>query len=328
MKLKILFRIFYILIISAIFVTFRNELGIDLYRAVIYTAVGVLCIVVIDLISNGATSYRVISSFIYTVIFLLISLVVMQSFSWLFEDEAIKLMFVLLMIYMGILIGYRNHKFVENLFTKISIKTSRSKGMSVVPKVLDTSTLIDGRIANIVESDFIEGTLVIPVFVLKELQNIADSHDHLRRQKGRRGLNVMKRLQEQKNITIEIDNSTFDDIGTVDEKLITLAEQLGASVITTDFNLMKVAEIRNIKSLNLNNLAIAMRQTILPGEDLTISVTKEGKDPSQGIGYLDDGTMVVVENGRKNIGDKLKVEVTSLLQTESGRIIFTKMKAS
>ena len=193
--------------------------------------------------------------------------------------------------------------------------------------MLDTSTLIDGRIANIVDCGFIEGNLVIPGFVLKELQNIADSHDHLRRQKGRRGLNVLKRLQEQTNVKVEIDNTSFDEIGTVDEKLLALSMKINAAIITTDFNLMKVAEIQNIKVLNLNNLAIALRQTILPGEDLVITIAKEGKDPSQGVGYLDDGTMVVVENGKKRLGETLKVEATSLLQTESGRIIFTKVKA-
>ena len=223
------------------------------------------------------------------------------------------------------MIGYRNSKLVENFFTKINIKVSKPK-LTAIPKLVDTSTLIDGRIANIVEADFIEGSLIIPVFILKELQNVADSHDHLRRQKGRRGLSVLKRLQEQKGVHVEIDNTTFDDIGTVDEKLLAMAKKLGAGIMTTDFNLMKVAEIQNIKVLNLNNLAIALRQTILPGEELVITVAKEGKDPSQGVGYIDDGTMVVVEQGRKNIGDTLKVEVTSVLQTESGRIIFSRVK--
>ena len=231
-----------------------------------------------------------------------------------------------MLLYIGIIIGYRNSKLVENFFLKINLKVTKPK-TTAMPKLVDTSTLIDGRIANIVEADFIEGSLIIPVFILKELQNVADSHDHLRRQKGRRGLSVLKRLQEQKGVLVEIDNTTFDDIGTVDEKLLAMAKKTGASIMTTDFNLMKVAEIQNIKVLNLNNLAIALRQTILPGEELIITVAKEGKDPSQGVGYLDDGTMVVVEQGRKNIGDTLKVEVTSLLQTESGRIIFSRVKA-
>ncbi len=327
MKTKIIFRAFYMAIITVIFVTFRETIGIDIYQAFIYSAVVILGTVIIDLVSGGIKSYRVLSAFIFAMIFMIMGMIFTQSLSSVFENEALKLIVIFLCIYVGILTGYRNYKFIENLFAKIDVKVSRSKSLASISKVLDTSTLIDGRIANIVDTDFIEGSLVIPVFVLKELQNIADSHDHLRRQKGRRGLNVMKRLQEQKNVTVEIDNSTFDSIGTVDEKLIALAEKLGAGIITTDFNLMKVAEIRKIKSFNLNNLAIAMRQTILPGEELSILVAKEGKDPSQGVGYLDDGTMVVLESGKKYIGSRQKVEVTSLLQTESGRIIFTKVKA-
>jgi uncharacterized protein YacL len=193
--------------------------------------------------------------------------------------------------------------------------------------VLDTSTLIDGRMADIVDTGIVEGALVIPTFVLKELQNIADSHDHLRRQKGRRGLNVLKRLQEQTILPVDINNTDFSDIGTVDEKLVALAKKLKAGIVTTDFNLLKVAEIQDIPALNINNLAMAMRQTVLPGEDFEINVVKEGKEQNQGVGYLDDGTMIVVENGRKLIGKTVKVSVTSLLQTESGRIIFTKAKS-
>lgn len=216
--------------------------------------------------------------------------------------------------------------FFRSLISKISVKQPKQPKYSATAKVLDTSTLIDGRMADIVDTGIIEGALVIPTFVLKELQNIADSHDHLRRQKGRRGLNVLKKLQEQTILPVDINNTDFNDIGTVDEKLVALAKKLKAGIITTDFNLLKVAEIQNIPVLNINTLAMAMRQTVLPGEDFDISVVKEGKEQNQGVGYLDDGTMVVVENGRKLIGKTVRVSVTSLLQTESGRIIFTKAR--
>ena len=258
----------------------------------------------------------------------MLGFLLIQSFQSVFQQKEINLIVLFLFLYAGIIIGNKNHKFFESLITNVTLKHNSTKiKLGSQPKVIDTSTLIDGRIANIVDCGFIEGNIVIPGFVLKELQNIADSHDHLRRQKGRRGLNVLKRLQEQTNIKVEIDNTSFDEIGTVDEKLLALSMKIHAAIITTDFNLMKVAEIQNIKVLNLNNLAIALRQTILPGEELVITIAKEGKDPSQGVGYLDDGTMVVVENGKKRIGETLKVEATSLLQTESGRIIFTKVKA-
>ena len=323
----ILFRVAYILVVFAIFVIFRQSMDISLYMALLYACVTVLCILLLDVVLGGIKSYRIITSFLVGIAFLVLGFLLIQSFQSVFQQKEINLIVLFMFLYAGIIIGNKNHKFFESLITNVTLKHNstkiKSNGQS---KVLDTSTLIDGRIANIVDCGFIEGSLVIPAFVLKELQNIADSHDHLRRQKGRRGLNVLKRLQEQSNIKVEIDNTSFDEIGTVDEKLLALSTKLNAAIITTDFNLMKVAEIQNIKVLNLNNLAIALRQTILPGEDLVITIAKEGKDPSQGVGYLDDGTMVVVENGKKRIGETVKVEATSLLQTESGRIIFTKVK--
>ena len=323
----ILFRVAYILVVFAIFVIFRQSMDISLYMALLYACVTVLCILLLDVVLGGIKSYRIITSFLVGIAFLVLGFLLIQSFQSVFQQKEINLIVLFMFLYAGIIIGNKNHKFFESLITNVTLKhnstKTKSNGQS---KVLDTSTLIDGRIANIVDCGFIEGSLVIPAFVLKELQNIADSHDHLRRQKGRRGLNVLKRLQEQSNIKVEIDNTSFDEIGTVDEKLLALSMKLNAAIITTDFNLMKVAEIQNIKVLNLNNLAIALRQTILPGEDLVITIAKEGKDPSQGVGYLDDGTMVVVENGKKRIGETVKLEATSLLQTESGRIIFTKVK--
>lgn len=323
----ILFRVAYILVVFAIFVIFRQSMDISLYMALLYACVTVLCILLLDVVLGGIKSYRIITSFLVGIASLVLGFLLIQSFQSVFQQKEINLIVLFMFLYAGIIIGNKNHKFFESLITNVTLKHNSTKTKSGgQSKVLDTSTLIDGRIANIVDCGFIEGSLVIPAFVLKELQNIADSHDHLRRQKGRRGLNVLKRLQEQSNIKVEIDNTSFDEIGTVDEKLLALSMKLNAAIITTDFNLMKVAEIQNIKVLNLNNLAIALRQTILPGEDLVITIAKEGKDPSQGVGYLDDGTMVVVENGKKRIGETVKVEATSLLQTESGRIIFTKVK--
>ena len=319
----ILFRIVYSIAIFAVYIIFRQSMDISMYMAFLYSGVTVLCILLLDLLLGGIKSYRIISSLLIGIAFLVLGFLLIQSFQSVFQQKEINLIVLFLFLYAGIIIGNKNHKFFESLITNVALKHNSTKiKLGSQPKVLDTSTLIDGRIANIVDCGFMEGSLVIPGFVLKELQNIADSHDHLRRQKGRRGLNVLKRLQEQTNVKVEIDNTSFDDIGTVDEKLLALSMKIYAAIITTDFNLMKVAEIQNI-----NNLAIALRQTILPGEDLIITIAKEGKDPSQGVGYLDDGTMVVVENGKKRLGETLKVEATSLLQTESGRIIFTKVKA-
>lgn len=324
----ILFRIVYVIVVFAIFTIFRQSMDLSVYMALLYACVTILCILLLDVVLGGIKSYRIVMSFLVGIAFLVLGYLLIQSFQSVFQQKEINLIVLFMFLYAGIIIGNKNHKFFESLITNVTLKHNSTKvKIGGQAKVLDTSTLIDGRIANIVDCGFIEGSLVIPAFVLKELQNIADSHDHLRRQKGRRGLNVLKRLQEQSNVKVEIDNTSFDEIGTVDEKLLALSMKLHAAIITTDFNLMKVAEIQNIKVLNLNNLAIALRQTILPGEDLVITIAKEGKDPSQGVGYLDDGTMVVVENGKKRIGETVKVEATSLLQTESGRIIFTKVKA-
>lgn len=324
----ILFRIVYVIVVFTIFTIFRQSMDLSVYMALLYACVTILCILLLDVVLGGIKSYRIVTSFLVGIAFLVLGYLLIQSFQSVFQQKEINLIVLFMFLYAGIIIGNKNHKFFESLITNVTLKHNSTKvKIGGQAKVLDTSTLIDGRIANIVDCDFIEGSLVIPAFVLKELQNIADSHDHLRRQKGRRGLNVLKRLQEQSNVKVEIDNTSFDEIGTVDEKLLALSMKLHAAIITTDFNLMKVAEIQNIKVLNLNNLAIALRQTILPGEDLVITIAKEGKDPSQGVGYLDDGTMVVVENGKKRIGETVKVEATSLLQTESGRIIFTKVKA-
>ncbi len=320
-----LFRILYGLVITSIFIFYRETIQIDIYYALVYSAIVFLGIFIVDILAGGVRNYKFLSSFLSASLFLILGFIITSSFRSVFANEAIRLVCLFIFIYIGIIIGYKNSRIIENFFGRINFKINKNR-LVASQKLIDTSILIDGRIVNIVESDFLEGSLVIPVFILKELQNVADSHDHLRRQKGRRGLNVLKRLQEQSRVQIEIDNTNFDDIGTVDEKLIEMAKRLNAGIITTDFNLMKVAEIQNIKVLNLNNLAIALRQTILPGEELSITVAKEGKDPSQGVGYLDDGTMVVVEHGRKNIGETLKVEVTSLLQTESGRIIFSRVK--
>ncbi len=324
----ILFRIVYVIVVFTIFTIFRQSMDLSVYMALLYACVTILCILLLDVVLGGIKSYRIVTSFLVGIAFLVLGYLLIQSFQSVFQQKEINLIVLFMFLYAGIIIGNKNHKFFESLITNVTLKHNSTKvKIGGQAKVLDTSTLIDGRIANIVDCGFIEGSLVIPAFVLKELQNIADSHDHLRRQKGRRGLNVLKRLQEQSNVKVEIDNTSFDEIGTVDEKLLALSMKLHAAIITTDFNLMKVAEIQNIKVLNLNNLAIALRQTILPGEDLVITIAKEGKDPSQGVGYLDDGTMVVVENGKKRIGETVKVEATSLLQTESGRIIFTKVKA-
>jgi uncharacterized protein YacL len=193
-------------------------------------------------------------------------------------------------------------------------------------KILDTSAIIDGRIADIVDTCFLEGTLIIPQFVLKELQHIADSHDPIRRSRGRRGLDVLKGLQENGTVRVKISSQDFPKIQEVDEKLIALAKRMKAKIITTDYNLNQVAKLQEIEVLNVNELSGALRPVVLPGEEMDVFILRQGKEPQQGVGYLDDGTMIVVENGKGYTGKKVKIEVTSLLQTPSGRMIFGRVR--
>ncbi len=192
--------------------------------------------------------------------------------------------------------------------------------------ILDTSVIIDGRIADVCETGFIDGDLVIPQFILKELQAIADSSESTKRTRGRRGLDILNKIQKQSYVKIIIDDTDYPSIKEVDLKLIHMAKDTGNSILTNDFNLNKVAQVHSIQVLNINQLANALKPIVLPGETMKVQILKEGKEAGQGVAYLDDGTMVVVDNGRKQIGRNVEVAVTSVLQTTVGRMIFAIMK--
>lgn len=198
-------------------------------------------------------------------------------------------------------------------------------GPSPAVNVLDTSVIIDGRVADIIETGFIAGRIVIPRFVLKEIQFIADSANVLKRNRGRRGLEVLNRIQKSARAEVEIWEKDYGDLQTVDEKLLRLAQELNANLITNDYNLNQVAELQGVRVLNINDLANAVKAVVLPGEMLTLHIVKEGRERGQGVGYLDDGTMVVVEGGREHIGATMDLLVTSVLQTAAGRMIFAKI---
>jgi len=203
---------------------------------------------------------------------------------------------------------------------------SKKSTNKATPKILDTSVIIDGRIADICRTGFIEGTLIIPEFVLKELRHIADSADGLKRNRGRRGLDILNKLQNEEIINVKIDSSDFPEVSEVDIKLLKLAEMVKGKVLTNDFNLNKVAEFQGVQVLNINELANAVKPVVLPGEVMTLQLIREGKESGQGLAYLDDGTMIVVEGGKKYIGETIEVVVTSVLQTAAGRMIFAKKK--
>ena len=189
-------------------------------------------------------------------------------------------------------------------------------------KILDTSVIIDGRIADICETGFVDGTLVVPQFVLKELQFVADSSDALKRNRGRRGLDILQKIQKMASVEVIVSDMDFPNVREVDLKLIELARSLQGKIVTNDFNLNKVAQLRGIEVLNINELANALKPVVLPGESMKVFILKEGKEYNQGVAYLDDGTMVVVDNARRLIGKTIDVIVTSVLQTTAGKMIF------
>jgi uncharacterized protein YacL len=224
-----------------------------------------------------------------------------------------------IMGYLGLVIGSKK---IEE-FSIFSF--GQSKGSSEY-RILDTSVIIDGRIADICDTGFIEGTLVVPRYVLDELQYIADSSDSMKRSRGRRGLDILNRMQRSSGINIEIVDQDFPKLKGVDAKLIALAKKMNGKIITNDFNLNKVAELQGIKILNVNELANALKPVVLPGEVMTVKIIKEGKEPGQGVAYLDDGTMIIVDNAQKYQGSSVEVTVTSVLQTTAGRMIFSELK--
>lgn len=203
-----------------------------------------------------------------------------------------------------------------------------SAAQGAARKYLDTSVIIDGRIADVAQTGFLEGDIVVPAFVLAELRHIADSADNLRRARGRRGLDVLSRLQKLPGLSITVDETDYPDAAEVDVKLLRLCRDKGGVVVTNDYNLNKVAAVTGIRVLNINDLANAVKPMLVTGEELNVQVVREGKEPGQGVSFLDDGTMIVIENGRRYVGDRVPVVVTSVLQTSAGRMIFAKLKSA
>jgi uncharacterized protein YacL len=236
---------------------------------------------------------------------------------------------VLLLSYFGISLFVMRQGDIMGLLSTISGR-SESGGSSSWTNLnrtilLDTSVIIDGRVTDIARTGFLPGTLLIPRFVLNELQYIADSPDGLRRQRGRRGMEVLAELQKLPNVLVRISDINVEGVREVDDKLVVLAKQLKSPILTNDYNLNRVAELQGVTILNINELANAVKSVVLPGEILRINVIQEGKEHGQGVGYMDDGTMVVVENGKEYIGEYMEVGVTKVLQTAAGRMIFARV---
>jgi len=239
-------------------------------------------------------------------------------------EKASPYIFIVL-TYLGAVISVRRQQEVEAIDRgDVPVKGGKRRGQDV--KVIDTSAIIDGRVADVFETKFLTGPLIVGRFILKELQDIADSSDAVKRSRGRRGLDILARLQDHPDIQVKVYEKDYPEVKDADGKLVVLARELDAKIITTDFNLNKVASLQGVTVLNVNDLANALKPAVLPGEKMTIYIAKEGKEKEQGVGYLDDGTMVVVEEGRRLVGKKVDVVVSSVLQTSAGRMIFTKLR--
>lgn len=232
--------------------------------------------------------------------------------------------------WLGIRLGAGRRAEVKDVLSlgngAVSHKSMVSSGIG--DKILDTNIVIDGRIIDVIKSGFLEGAIVIPRFVLHELQAVADSSDSLKRVRGRRGLDILRSLQTDLNFSVQVDETDYPDVFGVDAKLVRLARETGAVIVTNDYNLNKVAQLEGVKVLNLNDLANAVKAVVLPGEEMVAKVVREGKERGQGVGFLEDGTMIVVEDGANHIGQTVELKVTSVLQTPAGRMIFTKIKAA
>ncbi len=276
------------------------------------------------------------SDIILGVVGLVLGLLIANLISPLFHmipyvGPVLSILFYILFGYFGVVVPTRKKDDFTNALSSLKKSGSKEKNQKntnpVLPKILDTSVIIDGRIADICKTGFVEGPLVIPEFVLEELQRIADSSDSLKRNRGRRGLDILNKIQKELEIEVIIHEKDFEDIAEVDSKLLKLAQFIKGKVVTNDYNLNKVAEFHGVEVLNINELANAIKPVVLPGEEMMVQVIKDGKESGQGVAYLDDGTMIVVDGGKKHIGDTIGVLVTSVLQTAAGRMIFAKPKS-
>lgn len=282
--------------------------------------------IVIELFAKKTNSSTLVKTFLGLFFGILFARIIHEPITYIVSDPVylryVSIITTILFGYIGIILGslieFKLHFPIGEVSENAPCKIN----------VLDTSVIIDGRIADVCEAGFMDGIFILPQFILQELQYIADSSDSLKREKGRRGLEVLHRMQNLETLDVKIVNKDFSKIREVDAKLVALAKELGGRIITKDFNLNKVAKLQGVLVLNITELASALKPAILPGELMNVFILKEGKELNQGIAYLEDGTMVVVENGRRFIGKNIEVVMSSVLQTSAGRMAFAKLKDS
>ncbi len=323
-----IFVLLCILIGSVTYSKYEGIAGFSVIGAIIGIIVSAIGIM-IELALKRASVRYISGAVIGGVIGLITAYLISASFNSIFHDShdiiiLVKAFLIGIMTYLGIVMGIKIGSEVK--FTNLKGIVSGPATHSTANKILDTSVIIDGRIADLCETGFMEGVFVIPRFILVELQHIADSSDSLKRARGRRGLDILHRMQKIANIEVNIVDEDFPNIKEVDSKLVALAKDTKAKVITNDLNLNKIAELQGVTVLNINELCNALRPIVLPGETMKVFILKEGKEPGQGVAYLDDGTMIVVDEARRLIGRNVEVIVTSVLQTTAGRMIFTRLR--
>ncbi len=317
-------RLFFV--IGSAFIGYNIGLGVGEGIAGLSIGSGFSIVIIVLEMMMRRVSVRGLSSMVFGLLLGLIMAKIVSNAFLLFpiEDSVRSLTNIILTLsfcYLGAALSLRGRDEFSIIIPYVRLKR---QGEVADLAILDTSSIIDGRILDICKTNFLEARLVVPRFILRELQAIADSSDSIKRQRGKRGLEILHAIQKEINITIQEED--FPDIQEVDAKLVRLAKLLDAKILTVDFNLNRIAELQGIKILNVNELANNLKAVVLPGEDLEIKIIKEGKEYNQGVGYLEDGTMVVVENARKLIGKTQAVAVTSVLQTQAGKMIFAKSK--
>jgi uncharacterized protein YacL len=321
----VVIRILFILV-SALSSYELQPLGLTRWPAALTGALFGAAVVLFEIRLRQVSLKRLIGAVIGSILGIvgayLFSLVIRNSLAPGHTQSFLQLFVMLLMAYVGLIVGAGKGDLL-NLAALGGIFGGEKQSKKSY-KILDTSVIIDGRIADIAETGFLDGTIVIPQFVLRELQLVADSADSMKRNRGRRGLDILQRIQKIATLQVQIVEDDFPSIREVDLKLIELAKQYEGKIVTNDFNLNKVAQLQGVEVLNINELANSLKPIVLPGEIMKVFILKEGKEYNQGVAYLDDGTMVVVDNARKMIGKNIDISVTSVLQTTAGKMIFGK----
>jgi uncharacterized protein YacL len=325
----VIIRILFVLVLTAA-CFFLRPFGLQPWAAAIGGAIGAAAVIVFEFRVRALSIKRLLGAVLGSVLGIigaaLVGLVLGQTLPAGGTRALLQLFVLMLMSYVGLMVGASKGDLLNFTGGLAELFAGeRAAAGKRNHKILDTSAIIDGRIADVVDTGFLEGTLLVPEFVLRELQAVADSSDSSRRQRGRRGLDVLQKMQAHPSLSVQIVEDDFPQLREVDLKLIELAKKVGAPIVTNDFNLSKVAQLHRVRALNLNDLANSLKPLVLPGEKMNIVVLKEGKEYNQGVGYLDDGTMVVVDHARRMIGRAVEITVTSVLQTASGKMIFGKI---